>query len=260
MDKRKENIDKFYNNYDEENRLVKDNAHNVEYLVSKEYIDRYLKEGDKILEVGAGTGRYSLHYANLGYDVTAIEYTEHNLDILKDKITNDMKIVAEHGDAIDLSRFEDNTFDVTLVLGPLYHLYEDEDIDKAIKEAIRVTKKNGIIMIAYITSDGVFAEWGVDHLLDGYPNDFDKNFKLIRYPEGVFAPFYISEFKEIMSKYDVTLLHNVATDGIVHIMEDKINSLSKEEFNVWVKYQLSICEREDLQGFSNHMLYICRKD
>ena len=171
-----------------------------------------------------------------------------------------MKIVAEHGDAIDLSRFEDNTFDVTLVLGPLYHLYEDEDIDKAIKEAIRVTKKNGIIMIAYITSDGVFAEWGVDHLLDGYPNDFDKNFKLIRYPEGVFAPFYISEFKEIMSKYDVTLLHNVATDGIVHIMEDKINSLSKEEFNVWVKYQLSICEREDLQGFSNHMLYICRKD
>ena len=63
-----------------------------------------------------------------------------------------------------------------------------------------------------------------------------------------------------MSKYDVTLLHNVATDGIVHIMEDKINSLSKEEFNVWVKYQLSICEREDLQGFSNHMLYICRKD
>ena len=260
MDKRKENIDKFYNNYDEENRLVKDNTHNVEYLVSKEYIDRYLKEGDKVLEVGAGTGRYSLHYANLGYDVTAIEYTEHNLDILKDKITNDMKIVAEHGDAIDLSRFEDNTFDVTLVLGPLYHLYEDEDIDKAIKEAIRVTKKNGIIMIAYITSDGVFAEWGVDHLLDGYPNDFDKNFKLIRYPEGVFAPFYISEFKEIMSKYDVTLLHNVATDGIVHIMEDKINSLSKEEFNVWVKYQLSICEREDLQGFSNHMLYICRKD
>ncbi len=260
MDKRKENIDKFYNNYDEENRLVKDNTHNVEYLLSKEYIDRYLKEGDKILEVGAGTGRYSLHYANLGYDVTAIEYTEHNLDILKNKITNDMKIVAEHGDAIDLSRFEDNTFNVTLVLGPLYHLYEDEDIDKAIKEAIRVTKKNGIIMIAYITSDGVFAEWGVDHLLDGYPNDFDKNFKLIRYPEGVFAPFYIFEFKEIMSKYDVTLLHNVATDGIVHIMEDKINSLSKEEFNVWVKYQLSICEREDLQGFSNHMLYICRKD
>lgn len=260
MTEREEYINNYYNNYDEDSRLVKDNTHNLEYLVSKEYIDKYLKKGDKILEVGAGTGRYSIHYAEEGYDVTAIEYVEHNLNILKEKITPEMKIKAEQGDAIDLSRFEDDTFDVTLVLGPLYHLYEDSDIDKAIKEAIRVTKKDGIIMIAYITSDGVFAEWGIDHLLSGYPNDFDDSFKLIRYPEGVFAPFYISEFKELMSNYDVTLLHNVAVDGIAKIVEDKLNKLSPEEFKVWVKYQLSICEREDLQGYSCHMLYICKKN
>ena len=128
-----------------------------------------------------------------------------------------MKIEAEQGDAVDLSRFEDNIFDVTVVLGPLYHLYEDEDICKAISEAIRVTKKNGIIMMAYITSDGVFADWGVDHLIDGYPVDFDQNFKLTRYPEGIFATFYIKEFKQIMSGFDVEYLHNVATDGIVNI-------------------------------------------
>jgi len=212
------------------------------------------------LEVGAGTGRYSLLYASKGYDVTAIEYVQHNLDILKSKITNEMNIVAEQGDAIDLSRFEDNSFDMTLVFGPLYHLYEDEDIDKAISEAIRVTKKDGIIAIAYITSDGVFAEWGIDHLLDGYPNDFDKDFKLARYPEGIFAPFYISEFKEIMSKYNVELINNVATDGIANIISDKLNALTEEEFKVWVNYQLSICEREDLQGYSCHMLYICKKN
>lgn len=260
MTEREEYINNYYNNYDEDSRLVKDNTHNLEYLVSKEYIDKYLKKGDKILEVGAGTGRYSIHYAEEGYDVTSIEYVEHNLNILKEKITPEMKIKAEQGDAIDLSRFEDDTFDVTLVLGPLYHLYEDSDIDKAIKEAIRVTKKDGIIMIAYITSDGVFAEWGIDHLLSGSPNDFDDNFKLIRYPEGVFAPFYISEFKELMSNYNVTLLHNVAVDGIAKIVEDKLNKLSPEEFKVWVKYQLSICEREDLQGYSCHMLYICKKN
>ena len=114
-------------------------------------------------------------------------------------------------------------------------------------------------MIAYITSDGVFADWGIDYLLDGYPNDFDKDFKLVRYPEGIFAPFYISEFKNIMSKFDVTFLNNVATDGIANIISEKINNLSSEEFNVWVRYQLSVCEREDLQGHSCHMLYICRK-
>lgn len=257
---RKEIIDNHYNNYDEDSRLIKDNVHNTEFLVTKNYIEKYLKPNHKILEIGAGTGRYSIHYASEGYDVTAIEFVQHNLDILKSKITKDMKIVAEQGDAVDLSRFEDNTFDITLVLGPLYHLYEDNDINKAIEEAIRVTKKDGVIMIAYITSDGVFADWAIDHLIDGYPYDFDKNFKLIRYPEGVFAPFYIEEFKSIMGKFDVQYLHNVATDGIVNIMSDKINNLSKEEFDVWVRYQLSVCERVDLQGYSCHMLYICRKN
>ncbi len=253
-------LNNYYNeSCDEDIRLVKDNAHKVEFIITKEYIDKYLKTGDKILEIGAGTGRYSLHYANLGYDVTAIEYVPHNLDILKSKITNDMKIVAEQGDAVDLSRYPDNIFDITLSLGPLYHLYDDKDIDKAISEAIRVTKKDGIIMIAYITNDGLFAIWGPKHLLSGEPF-FDENFKLNRFSEGIFAPFYISEFKELMSNYDVNYLHNVATDGISKVVQEKINDLSQEEFEVWTKYELSVCEREDLQGYSNHMLYICKKN
>ena len=259
MKDRKEVINEYYNNYDEDNRLAKDHTHSLEFIVTKKYIGRYLKEDDKILEVGAGTGRDSLYYACKGFDVKSIEYTEHNLELLKSKIKDTMHIRAEQGDAVDLSRFDDNSFDVTLVLGPLYHLYDDRDIDKAIKEAVRVTKKEGIIAFAYISSDGVFANWGVDHLIDGYPNDFDDTFKMVRYPEGIFAPFYIEEFKKLMSRYNVTPLHNVSTDGIAYLIGDKINRLSDEEFNVWVKYQMSVCEREDLQGYSCHMLYICRK-
>lgn len=256
---RKEILNNYYENYDEDSRLIKDKRHNVEFLVTQEYINKYLKENDRILEVGAGTGRYSLLYASKGYDVTAVEFVDHNVEILKSHITDDMNINAMQGDAVDLSRFEDNTFDMTLVLGPLYHLYEDDDINKAISEAIRVTKKGGILMIAYITSDAVFANWAIDHLLDGRLKDYSENYKLIRYPEGIFAPFYISEFNEIMDKYPVDHLHDVAVDGIAELLGDKINALSEEEFKVWVDYQLSVCERPDLQGYSAHMLHISRK-
>lgn len=257
---REEILNNHYNNYEEDTRLLKDNTHKLEYLTTLKYVEKYLKPDAKILEIGAGTGRYSIHFAEQGYDVTAIEYVKHNLDILKSKIKNNMKIKVELGDAVNLDNLEDNTYDVTLVLGPLYHLYNDKDINEAIKEAIRVTKKDGIIMFAYITSDGVFMDWAIDgHLLDGYPNDFDDNFKLIRYEEGVFAPFYIQEFKDIMSKYNVELLHNVATDGIAYMIKDKINNLTDEEFEVYKKYHYSTCEREDLQGYSCHMLYICKK-
>lgn len=91
-------------------------------------------------------------------------------------------------------------------------------------------------------------------------NNHYENFKCRRSPEEIFAPFYIAEFKQIMNEFNVKNLHNVTTDGIANIMSDKINNLSKEEYDIWVKYQLSICEREDVQGYSSHMLYICKKN
>ena len=256
---REEVVTNHYNGYEEDIRFTKDNYHSLEYITTKTYIDKYLKLGDRILEVGAGTGAYSLHYASLGYKVNAIEYVQHNLDILKSKITNDMDITAEQGDAVDLSRFEDNTFDMTLVLGPMYHLYTDSDINKAISEAIRVTKKDGIVGFAYITNDAVFVNWAINHLTDP-ERKFNENFKLSNEPEDIFRTFYIKEFNDIMSKYPVTLLNRVATDGIAEIIGDKINALSKEEFDVWIKYHLSTCEREDLQGYSCHMLHLYKKN
>ena len=115
MANREEIINEYYNKYDEDNRLVKNYAHNLEFVITKNYLDKIIKEGNRVLELGAGTGRYSLYLASKGYDVTAIEYVQHNLEILKSHITSNMKIRAEQGDALDLSIFDDNTFDVTLV-------------------------------------------------------------------------------------------------------------------------------------------------
>lgn len=262
MTNRENIINNHYTNYDEDSRLIKDNHNKIEFITTTHYIDRFLQKGMRVLEVGAGTGRYSLHYAKAGFQVHAIDFVEHNVQILKSKIENGMNITAQQGDALDLSRFDDNTFDVTLVLGPLYHLYNDNDYHQAIKEAIRVTKRNGIVAFAYLTSDSIIIDWALENqnLIKGQNTDFDKNFKIINYEEGVFSAFYISEFRELMQKHNVTFLHNVATDGIAYHIKEKIDNLSDEEFKIFVKYHLSTCERVDLQGFSNHMLYICRKN
>ena len=250
-----------YTNYDEDSRLIGSNHNKVEYITTLKYINPFLKPDSKILEVGAATGRYSLHFAELGYNVHAIDYVEHNIKILKSRIKKGMKIKAEQGDALDLSRFKDNTFDITLILGPLYHLYTLEDQKKAIEEAIRVTKEGGIIAIAYLTSDSIMIGWALDgHLIDGQDVDFDKNYKIINSEEGVFAAFYIEEFKNIMKEFNVQHLNNITTDGMSEHLAEKIDALTEEEFKVWVDYHLSTCEREDLQGYSNHMLYICKKN
>ena len=143
-------LEKYYNKFCEEKRLTRRHGH-VEYVTSMKYIHKYLegKEDAKILDVGAGTGRYSVQLAEEGYDVTAVELVKYNLGILKSKGSS---VKAYQGTALNLSRFEKESFDMTLVFGPMYHLYTFEDKVKALKEAKRVTKKDGIILVAYCLS------------------------------------------------------------------------------------------------------------
>ena len=172
MRDRNEILNQFYNEFCDEDKRLEPKHRQLEFLTTDKYIQKYLKPGCRILEVGAGTGKYSLHYAEQGYQINAIEYVQHNLNILKSKITKDMNIIAEQGDAIDLSRFDDETFDIVLVLGPLYHLYTDEDINKCIYEAKRVCKKDGIMMFAYLPNDSIMISWALlkGHLKSGSDN------------------------------------------------------------------------------------------
>ena len=94
MDRVERILNHYYNLYDEEKRLIKDKAHSIEYLTTINYVNKYLKKEHKILEVGAGTGRYSITYAKKGYKVDSVELVERNLNVLKSKITEDMNINA----------------------------------------------------------------------------------------------------------------------------------------------------------------------
>ena len=82
-------LEKYYNKFNEEKRLQSRHGQ-VEFLTSMKYIHTYLDNDKtkKILDVGAGTGRYSVALAEEGYDVTAVELVKYNLGILKAKKSN----------------------------------------------------------------------------------------------------------------------------------------------------------------------------
>jgi ubiquinone/menaquinone biosynthesis C-methylase UbiE len=252
----------YSNDYTEDDRLIKDKTHQVEYITTLKYIDKYLKKGDRVLEVGAGTGIYSLGLAKRGYQVDAIELVNDNLNILKSKITLGMNINAIQGNALDLSMYKDNTFDMTLVLGPLYHLFKDEERDKVIEEAIRVTKNGGIIYYAFILSDLTMINWGFEkgNLVPNMGIMITDDYKVINREEYIFYLTYMSEIKKLMQEHDKQEVTTyVATDGVGRVMSDKINEMSDEEYKHYINYHLSICEREDLIGYSGHVLAITKK-
>lgn len=118
-------LENYYTTHDEDGRLLSQHGQ-VEYITTQKYIHEYLRSGS-ILEIGAGTGRYSVSLAKEGYNVTAVELLEHNIEILRQKLEGTETITVLQGNAVDLSALSDNTFDMTLVLGPMYHLYTKEE-------------------------------------------------------------------------------------------------------------------------------------
>ena len=132
-------LEQFYSGYDEDGRLRSKHGM-VEFLTTMRYVERYLRPGMKILEVGAGTGRYSHHLARMGYRVDAVELVEHNIRVFRENTTPVEDVTVVQGDARCLARFEDDTYDITLLLGPMYHLFTLEDQKMALSEAVRVTK------------------------------------------------------------------------------------------------------------------------
>lgn len=254
----------FYNNYDEDNRLILKYG-TIEFLTTMHYIEKYVKPGARILEIGAGTGRYSHALARQGYTVDAVELVEHNIDIFKKNTQPDENITIIQGNALDLSAFSDNQYDITLLLGPLYHLYTTTDKQQALSEAIRVTKSSGIIFAAYVISDGCLLDEGFNR---GNINvhEYVKNglldsetFAAISEPKDLFELVRKENIDEIMSSFSTTRLHYVASDGLALFMREAISNMDNDTFNLFLKYHFATCERTDLVGVTSHAIDIFRK-
>ena len=256
-------LEDYYNQYDEEGRLLSPHG-KVEYLTTMKYIQACLSELPEptILEVGAGTGRYSVTLARQGYRVTAVELVAHNLEQLKAKLDGSEPITAMQGNALDLSAFPDASFSVTMLLGPMYHLYTREDKLKALGEAVRVTKPGGYILVAYCMNEPTVIQYvfGQNRLRELMELDMiTPDWHCISEPKEVFELVRTEDIASLDAELPVERIKLIATDGATNYRRELIDAMDDETFGKWIAYHFAICERQDLIGASHHTLDILRK-
>lgn len=252
----------YYENYNEDERLTSRHGQ-VEFLTTIKYIKEYLKEGFKVLDIGAGTGGYSFAIAQMGYEVDAVELVQHNVDVFKSKIKTSHNLTVKQGNALDLSFIQDSSYEITLLLGPMYHLYEKEDKLKALSEAIRITKPSGIIFISYCISDASIIDYGfkqgnLNNLIENNILDletFDTHSK----PSDLFELVRKKDIDSLMACLNTERLHYVATDGFTRHMKDTIRDMDDKTYAIYLKYHFAICENEDIVGITHHSLDVVRK-
>lgn len=263
------NIVNFYDGYDEESRLTTNNSRKVEFIITTTILDQHIEGSNKILELGAGTGVYSFYYAEKGNQVVASDITPKHVDIINQKLVerkDSIKLSAKVLDATDLSSYEDESFDVVLCLGPMYHLINENDRGKCIKESMRVLKKRGILAVSYINKHFVLSSvMSSDKKF--LTNQFaDKILNTGVIKEGEKECFWTDAFfttplemEVFIKKFNTKIIDHVGTDGVSPLLKDFVDNMTDEEYSTWLHYILSSCREKSILGISNHGLLICKK-
>jgi len=256
-------LSEYYSHYDEEGRLLSRHGQ-VEYLTTMRYIEQYLRPGMRILEIGAATGRYSHALAQQGYEVDAIELIQHNIDIFKEKTKPGEKVTIRQGNAKNLSMLSDETYDITLLLGPMYHLFTAAEQKQALTEAMRVTKPGGILFAAYCGNDATMVQYcfGRGMLKEKHYRDLVDfaTFKASSDPAELFQLYRKEDIDALMDGFAAERLHYVGTDMATNYMRTCIDEMDDEFFRLYLRYHFTICERADMVGVSHHILDIHRKE
>lgn len=250
-------VQEIYRRSDESSRLNRSKAARVEFLTTASYIERYLKPGAKILDVGAGAGEYSLYFSHRGHTVSALELADSNMEAFQKKLTSEDAVDLQQGNALDLSRYEDDFFDIVLLLGPLYHLHSEADQLRCIAEAKRVCKPGGKLFFAFIANDMVILTMFNEH--PDYFINGDYNKETFRCDDYPFVFHTVDACRELLRKGGVTVLHEVASDGISELLKQKIDAMDEESYAQYLRYHFYACEKPEHLGASNHLLFVAEK-
>lgn len=249
-----ENLIKYYNKFNEEKRLNSKHGQ-VEFLTAIKYINEYIKDNDKIIDIGAGTGKYSKYFYDKGYDITAVELVKHNLRQIEKK-----NIKCFLGNATDLKKIEDNSYDITLLFGPLYHLISMEDKLKALLEAKRITKPNGYIFISYCMNEYAIIEHGfIDNNILNELDQIDEDFKIKSKEDDLYSFVRLEDINYLKDKANLSRVKIISQDGPSQYIKKTINKMDDETFDLYLKYHFKTCERLELLGAGRHILDILKK-
>jgi 2-polyprenyl-3-methyl-5-hydroxy-6-metoxy-1,4-benzoquinol methylase len=241
--------------------------HPVEYAITCRYLDRYIKSGDKVLDIGGGPGRYSLYLAKKGCDVTLLDLSDANVAFASERAAEQgLTIKTICGDACVADSLVNDRFDHILLMGPLYHLPEDADRIKSVNAAMRLLKTSGLLFCAFISSYA--AVWDylarvpgtiLDPEQDIYFTRMSKNedFSGLSFTQTHFIkPDGVNAF---MQQFPIEKLHLVGCESILALRERELTQESSEILGKWIDFAAELCERDEFLCLSHHFLHIGRK-
>ena len=242
-------------------------ADKPEFLITCRMIDRYIKPGDTVLDIGGGPGRYSFYLAEKGCDVTLFDLSAENIKHVKEhSIESGLNVKAICGDARKVDALVEGQFDHVLLMGPLYHLLEEIDRVKAIYAALELLKPGGLLFAAFISMSGGLV-FGLREIPEAFTDPDEERF-LVPLVEGksyggraFTQAFFINQHEVLpfMRQFRLEQLHLFGQESILAPNEHKFMEQPPEVKEAMLDIAEKLCEKEEYLSWSEHLMYIGRK-
>ena len=245
--------------------------HPFEFIFTTFMMDRYIRPGDRILDIGGGPGGYSIYYAQKGCDVTLLDLSPGNIALAGQKAAeNGVQLTAVAGDCLELDKMEMGLFDHVFLMGPLYHLPEKSDRETAVKMALEKLRPGGNLYCSFILD---FAGIIYD-LKNGpvfLPGDLGNQStaqlleSIVTGTEYTGPAFTAANFinqKQIepfMDQFGLEKLHLFGQEGILALNENQVKNFPEAEYQLWIETAKTLLDIPEFLAFSEHAMYIGRK-
>ena len=245
--------------------------HPFEFALTTWMMDKYIRPGDTILDIGGGPGRYSIHYAKKGCAVTLADLSEGNVDFARNKAAEEnVPLTAYARNCLELDGLNLGQFDHVFLMGPLYHLLEEEDRVQAVETALRHLKPGGKLYVSFImVIGGVLydlqnaGQLPIDRAMPEADPFFDAVADGRDFPNRIgFTTNYMYHQRNIlpfMERFGLKNLHLFGQEGILAPNYKDLLARSPEEIGLWVELAKKYLEVPELLAFSEHAMYIGQK-
>ena len=266
MDNSREIVRNFYdqNSQQEWDRL---DRHPYEFAITTRMMDRYIKPGDSILDIGGGPGRYSLHYLQQGNPVTLTDLSQGNIDFaLRMAKERNLPLRALACDALDIEQYFEEKFDHVFLMGPLYHLLDEAERVQAVKAALATLKPGGILYASFLLMfSGIIFFLREAPELIVHPGEkvwLDAVRKQFSWGGDAFTRAFFVDQDEIlpfMRQFDIEILHLFGQEGITSTHSYDLQMQPEEIQNAWIDFSLDLCEMPKYLSHSEHAMVIAKK-
>jgi SAM-dependent methyltransferase len=251
---------------DEDARLER---HQLEHDLTWRFMTRYLPSAGSILEIGAGTGRYTLALCRLGYSVTAVDLSAALLErcrrrLAAEQLQSRARFVV--ADARDLHALSSTRFDSVLLMGPLYHLALEADREQAVRQATERLRSGGLLFSTFLSRLGILGD-----LMRRMPEWIERR-EEVRWllergrrpdeqPRGGFRGYFarVSEIRPLHEALGIETVVLAGVDPAISADDESYNRLQGPRRDLWLDLLFEVSSDETTVGASRHLLYVGRK-